>query len=128
MKLSRVDKAALERAIELRRDSGERGRAEQIDELIAEEGWFSTAEFAACGCQRKNLQIRMWQPCPAEIPIDEIASIIAKGPDGKSGYFAAAKILRRMLLLGISRYEPDPMQAIATAKAKRAAATAPSAA
>jgi hypothetical protein len=126
-KLSDTDRAALERAIELRRNSGEPGRREQIEELLREEGSFETAEFCACGCQRKNLGIRTWQPCPAEIPIDEVARIIANGPDGKSGYFAAAKILRRMILLGVSRFEPDPLTAIAAAKAKRAAAPAPAA-
>jgi hypothetical protein len=127
-KLSQVDKAALERALALRRDSGEPGRREQIDELLQGEGWFSTADFCATGCQRKNLRIKMWEPCPAEIPIDEIAGIIAAGRDGKSGYFAAAKLLKRMLLLGISRFEPDPLTAIDRAKAKQSAAPAPSAA
>jgi hypothetical protein len=129
-KLSDIDREALERAIELRRDSGEPGRREQIDELLQEEGWFSTADFCATGCQRKNLRIKMWQPAPCEIPIDEIDAIISKGDDGngKSGYLAAAKLLRKMLRAGLSRFEPEPVKRLAEIGAKTASESEPTAA
>jgi hypothetical protein len=80
---------------------------------LAEEGWFDTADFCATGCQRKNLRIKMWQPAPCEIPIDQIEDILGRGSDGNRGYYAAAKLLRKMLRAGLSRYEPLPAEALA---------------
>jgi hypothetical protein len=51
---------------------------------------------------------------PLDIADPEVT--IAKGDDGINGGFAAAKLLRRMLRHGISRYEPEPLKALAAAK------------
>jgi hypothetical protein len=127
-RLTRTDREALTRAVKLVRSRPKRedpGRREQIDQLIAEEGLFTAADFCATSCQRKDLKIRMWQPAPCEIPVGEIDAILARGDDTKSGHYAAAKLLKKMLALGLSRFEPTPIAAISEAKAKRAAAHEP---
>jgi hypothetical protein len=48
----------------------------------------------------------------------EVEAIIARGDDHLDGDFAAAKLLRRMLKAGLSRYEPSPIAALERAKAK----------
>jgi len=54
---------------------------------------------------------------------DEIEAIIARGPD-RNGEYQAAKILRKLLRAGLSCFEPEPLKALAAAKAQRTAAPA----
>jgi len=117
--LSALDRDAFERAIEITRNSKEPGRREQVDRMLKEEGWFRTADFCVYSCQMDLVRPRLWQPTPADIDPADIETIIARGDDGVgSGRYAAAKLLRRMLRAGLSRYEPDPLRAL---EAKRRA-------
>jgi hypothetical protein len=43
---------------------------------------------------------------------------INAGDDGVLGRYQAAKLLRRMLDAGLSRYEPDPERALKQAKGR----------
>jgi hypothetical protein len=52
----------------------------------------------------------------------EIDALIAAGDDGTRGRYVAAKLLKRMLEVGVSKYDPDPMAAIEAATKKDAAA------
>jgi hypothetical protein len=124
-KLNQVDVEALTRAIELYRNLKEPGRAEQVAHLLKTESWFSVADHCACGLQRRSLKIKMWQSPPAEIDPGAIETIIARGDDNLGGDYAAAKLLRRMLKAGLSRYEPDPIRALAEAKARQQVSTEP---
>jgi hypothetical protein len=52
---------------------------------------------------------------------DEAAAVQAAlaQPDDHTGQRAAAELVQKMLSLGISRWHPDPLQAIAEAEATR---------
>jgi len=117
-KLSSIDRAALERAIELKRDRSPADRRE-IDERLKTRPWFEVAVDAVYCCQRSLIAPRLWQKQPHDIEVDEIETIIARGPDGLGGEYQAAKLLRRMLKAGLSKFEPQPLQALAEAKARR---------
>jgi hypothetical protein len=115
-KLTPTDKAALELAIDLAR-KGDRTSQQQIDAMLKERPWQDVAEFAAYGCQCDALRLKPWQPPPCWAEVDDQDN--EAGPI--SGHRAAAELLRRMLALGISRWHPDPLAAIETAEAGRAA-------
>ena len=57
MKLSPVDRAALERAIEIAKSENS-VRARQIDERLKTESWRAVAEFAAYVAQHNSLKTK----------------------------------------------------------------------
>ena len=59
---------------------------------------------------------RLWQPLLMDLDPNEIEAIIARGDDNKSGEYAAAKLLRRLLRAGLSQYEPEPLRRLAEIK------------
>jgi hypothetical protein len=85
------------------------GRAAQIDGEVKDEGWESAAVFASYCCQCEALDLRPWQdpPCFAEIR-----------PDSDS-----LALLVKLLGHGLSRFDPDPVAALA--RARRASPVAP---
>ena len=126
-KLSRIDREALSRALEIVRNRPEKedpGRREQVDHLMKHEGWFTAADFCCYCCQSELIRPRLWQPTPADIDPADIETILARGDDAPNGNYAAAKLLKRMLRAGLSRYEPEPLKALAEAK-RRAPAQQP---
>jgi len=58
-------------------------------------------------------------PTPCDLTEGEIDAIITRGDDGLAGNFAAARLLKKMLAAGLSRFEPDPPRALAEAKERR---------
>jgi hypothetical protein len=116
-RLSPVDQDALERAIAIARSDPEERAV--IDRLMGKEGWFTAAVQACYHCQRELIRPRLWQPMPHDIDPDKIDAIIARGDDGLAGEYQAARLLRRMLRAGLSRYEPDPVRALAEAKERQ---------
>lgn len=116
--LSQVDREAVTRAIELKRARSPADRRE-VDDMLKTHSWFEVAEDAVYCCQRSLIAPRLWQKQPHDIEVDEIETIIARGPDGLGGEYQAAKLLRRMLKAGLSKFEPQPLQALAEAKARR---------
>jgi hypothetical protein len=95
------DRAALDAAVELVRRHPERGP--ELEALVRERGWEEAARIAALDCQSRALRLPPWRE--KEIPC--MAS-----PRGKS---RASRLLRRMLRRNISRWDPDPLRAIAEA-------------
>jgi hypothetical protein len=110
--LDDIDRDALERALQL--TLKEPDRTEQVSEMLAERGWFSAASFSAYHRQCTSLRLKPWEypPCWAD---DEIANDPLRA--------SALTLLRRMEGLDLSRYEPDPIAAIAAASAKAKKAT-----
>ena len=96
--MNRVDRQALQRALALARAESP-GRAAQIADKLRAEPWEDVAEFAAYCCQCEALDLKPWQdpPLNAEIRPD---------PD-------ALALLVKLLGAGLSRYEPDPVTALA---------------
>jgi hypothetical protein len=125
-KLSPVDKEAIGRAIAIMRASGP-DRAEQIDQLLAEDDWQGAADLAVYHCQRPLIAPRLWQRIPADIDPDQVDAILARGED-KGGEYQAARLVRKLLRAGLSKYEPQPLQRLAEIKAQRQAASEPDAA
>jgi hypothetical protein len=107
VKLSRVDKEALERAIVLARAS-DPPHDQQIAGMLKTRPWIEVATFAAYGCQDDALRLKSWQPAPCwmgdERPIDDFAG---------AGKLAAWELRRRLIASGLSQFEPDPIAALA---------------
>ena len=99
------DKDALEAAIDIVRQHPERWQ--ELQALVCERGWNAAALVAVCDCQVRAMRLPPWReeevPCTAS-------------PRGRS---RAGRLLRRMLKRGISRYHPNPLEAIAAAGAAR---------
>ena len=78
----------------------------------AEVGW-----SCAISCQEKVLRTRPWQPVPAA----DYVAVTDRDDEGSPimGRAAAAELLRRLLAAGLSRYEPDPLRALARIEAER---------
>jgi hypothetical protein len=100
--MNKVNREALKRALVLVRAESP-GRAAQIADKLKHEPWEQVAEFAACCCQIDNLGLRPWQDPPlyAELRPDQ--------PD-------ALALLVKLLGAGLSRYEPDPVAALAAVR------------
>ena len=101
----RHDRDALKRAMILAGRDIE--RAEQLAAMLRDDGWTETAEFAAYMVQGDTLRLRPWEnpPCGVDEGDDD--------PRDATG----RKLLRRMLAAGLSRFEPDPLAALAEAPA-----------
>jgi hypothetical protein len=115
-RLSRIDREAMKRAIEqLRRKGGEDAR--QIEGKLREEPWDDVGRFAAYSCQDDALHPEPWQPVPANEYVSVTDDDSRYGP--VMGRAAAAELLRRLLAAGLSRFEPDPLGALARVEAER---------
>ena len=123
--LAPVDQEALERAIDIVRTKGAPPAQRQIEAKLATDEWIDVAEFAAYSCQFTALNLRPWQSPPCWV--DDVVGTLNAGPDGVCGDFEAARLLRRLLDAGLSRFEPDPLGALAKKKtAAKASAPAES--
>src|SRR5262245_43190568 len=104
--VTKVDREALKRAIETAK-AEDASRRRQIEAKLAEEPWLEVAEFAAYVCQSRSLSLRPWEtpPCLASPdPVDERPG---------SGNRAAWALAQRLEAAGLSRFEPDPISALA---------------
>jgi len=119
--VKRIDRDALERCIEVMRNSAEPADRLQIEDMLAKDGWQKAADQAVCHCQMTSLRLRPWQQPPCWIHPRDIGSIIARGDDGVIGDYGAAKLLQKMLRNGLSRFEPDPVAALKLTNPPRAA-------
>jgi hypothetical protein len=100
-----VDRKALQRAmaIVMQRD---RVSAEHLKSKLEDEPWDEVAEFAAMSCQYHALALKPWQEPPCHADEDD------RHPRDPM----AQRLLRKMLAAGVSRYDPDPLTALAGAK------------
>jgi hypothetical protein len=101
MQLSQVDRDALERCIEIARNSSKPGDREMLDRLEREQGWYVAAVQACYHCQRALIAPRLWQPMPHDVDPGDIATILGRGDDGLAGEFQAARLVRRLLRFGL---------------------------
>jgi hypothetical protein len=99
------DQAALEAAMIAARAESP-GRAQQLDAKLKNESWFEVASFAAVCAQSLALRLKPWMAAPVDSD-DEI------DPQGRyGGRPAEVALKRKMIALGISIFEPDPLAAI----------------
>jgi hypothetical protein len=106
--LSDLDRLALARAVEIERARNPACR-QRIDRLAAEEGWLAAAQSAARHCQDIALHLSPWQCWPPSVV--EPDETDEPGCEHR-GITASAKLLRRMLRAGVSKYDPDPEAAL----------------
>ena len=114
--LSDLDRQALERAIEIDRKRSNACRL-QIDDKLRSEPWLEVAKFAAQRCQEDALHLKPWE-CwpPCVVAVDDVD----RRGYAHRGIGKSAALLRRMLAAGLSRYEPDVINALARVEAARA--------
>ncbi len=124
--LSETDLAALQLSIDLclANDPPDEGRAEQIQDFLREperwgRDWQSTAELCAYVQQTARLHLAPWQSPPCVLTLAEADRILAAGrrlsPTGSGEDISncrQARLLRRMLRLGVSPFHPNPLAAI----------------
>jgi hypothetical protein len=110
-----TDKVALERALVACRAQSA-ARAKQIDDKLRDEPWSEVAEFAAGFIQSKNLGLMPWQLAPSTINLETAL----REPYGEAdGRREGAELLKKMLAFGLSKFEADPVAALARAEAEQ---------
>lgn len=98
-----TDRDAMTRAIAAaRRESATRRK--QIDAKLRKEPWEVVGRFAAFSAQIESLHLQPW----------ESTLVYADTPE-------AHALLRRLKAAGLSKYEPDPLAAIAEAERRATA-------
>jgi hypothetical protein len=119
MRIAKNDREAFDLAIKLTLAEDDEGRREQIKWKLKEDGFINTGKLAGYHRQCEALQLKPWEeaPCHVDDPDEPIDPNDARLRI--SGYAQAAKLLREMLALGISRWHPDPLAAIEEAKKAR---------
>jgi hypothetical protein len=110
------DEAALRLAVELARQQ-DRGRREQIDSMLQDRPWQAVAEFCAYVCQTHLMDLRPWEVAPCSVSSVEVGLLSPPADDPRRRH-AAAVLVQKMQTLGISKWHPDPVGAIAEAEAK----------
>ena len=93
------DRDALYAAIAIVRRHPERWR--EFQDLMRERGWEAATKVVVFDCQARSMRLRWWEQPPC------LASL--RGKD------RAARLLRRMLRRGVSRYDPNPLAALEAA-------------
>jgi hypothetical protein len=107
--MKRVDVRALHKAMKLLREDAQ--RRDQLDAKLAwGEPWSEVAQFAAYCCQTEKLRLLPWQEPPMHADLDGAVDDFPS-----AGRVAASQLLRRLLDAGLSRFEPDPINALAAA-------------
>lgn len=116
-----TDRDALERAIvACRSESAARDR--QIDSMLygkEPQPWERVGEFAARCVQGRSLDLMPWQR-PPMFYANQIDSALREPFGDPSGRREAGEVLQRLLRNGLSKYEPDPLAAIAEAEQRTA--------
>jgi hypothetical protein len=103
-KLTEVDREAMMRAIEMARQRCA-ADCEQIEEMLRERPRHECGAFAAYSAQCHALGLRPWQTPPCELTDSDRALDSVRGDDDPRGSRAAARLLRRLREVGLSRYE-----------------------
>ena len=109
-----IDQDALERAIEAIRKSNAGGAVLQIEQRLEREGFEVAGKSAAYSQQVDNLHLMPWEVPPCWVAPANIEDLLATSPDADDthGWRDAARLLKRLLDAGLSRFEPDPANAL----------------
>jgi hypothetical protein len=111
-----IDRNALERAlVACRAESA--ARAKQLDSKLRDEPWEEVAQFASYCVQGRALDLMPWQSPPC---VASLASLREPFGDPRAAR-ESAELLKQMLAFGLSRFEPDPLAAIAEAERQNTA-------
>jgi hypothetical protein len=111
MAMTRSDREAMQRAIEVLRADPDC----QIEAMLRAQPEEPVGLFAVGVLQVRNLKLRPWEAPPAD-------TADVQTPRDVYGFRASeVSLLKRMLAAGVSRFAPNPLQALAAAAAKPAA-------
>jgi hypothetical protein len=109
-----IDKDAFKRAIEelLKAEPTWEGT---ITKMLEEKPFTEVGAWAAGVLQVRNLRLKPWQAAPSSTAnVENPRDVYGVRP-------VEVALLRKMLGLGLSRYEPDPLKAIERVERERAA-------
>src|SRR6266851_4347592 len=110
MKLTRADREALQRSIDMMRAESDSARA-RIDEMLIEDGWERAGRFASYHCQDSRLHLKPWMTPPCWLRTNaDMKTALATPPPDLSRERAAAELVQRLLARNLSRYEPNPLR------------------
>jgi hypothetical protein len=112
--MNRIDKDAMERAIEAARAESA-ARATQIDSKLQDESWERVAQFASYCVQGRVLNLQPWQKPPCHASLADLDQPY----DDPRGARESAELLKRLIDANLSPYEPDPMAALERAEAEQ---------
>jgi hypothetical protein len=112
--MTRADREAMAAAIELLRADPE--LRTQLEAMLQTQPWEQVGLFAVGLSQVRSLRLRPWEAPPCD------TANVKQPSDCYGARPNEVALLRKLLALGISRYHPDPMQALAAAEAKQPAA------
>ncbi|MGO4506018.1 hypothetical protein AB4Z51_03290 [Bradyrhizobium sp. 2TAF36] len=107
--LTDVDRDAMSRAIETVRNES-RARRRQVDSMLSSRPFERVGRFASFYCQMDALHLDPWETPPCWIDNIDVALIT---PNDARHIPGSARLLRRLIDGGLSRYEPDPLGALA---------------
>ena len=100
--LSALDRAALQRCVDLTLAEPDQGRVEQVEGMLASnQTWLETALFCSFHRQIAALHLMPWElpPCSGGQP-------------------QADALADKLIKAGLSQFEPDPAEALRTVKAR----------
>jgi hypothetical protein len=107
------DLEAMRRAIATLRSDHELGPS--VEAMLRDRGEQQTGEWAAGVLQVQALKLKPWEAAPS-------STVDTKNPADVYGYRPReVGLLRRLLAAGLSRFEPDPLGALAASESKPAA-------
>ena len=84
--------------------------------MLSSRPWERVGRFAAGCAQSRALHLQPWETPPLGIRDIEAA---LNAPEDAKRIGDAARLLQKLLRLGLSKFEPDPLQAIAAAEQRR---------
>jgi hypothetical protein len=120
--MRRQDKDALRRAIEMAKTTLDPAIVQAVEAML-KTSWQAAGAYASYHSQMTSLRLRPWQ-CP---PCDR-DDVVDPAPAGMyGGKPVEVALRRRMIALGLSEFEPDPLGAIEHAEAKAEAEAQPAA-
>jgi hypothetical protein len=112
--MNQIDHEALTRCIAAAR-AEDAGRARQIDHMLRDGDWECVAVFACSCAQSQSLGLQPWQGPPFRANLRDLD----KPFDDPRGERQAAELLQRLLRAGLSRFEPNPEQALERAERRQ---------
>ena len=117
IELSAVDQEALQRSLALA--LALRHRVEQVQSMLAHDGWQETATFCSYFLQMDALRLFPGDTPPCLIESAEVDAILARG---RSDFdYRAAVLARKLVDHGLSVYEPHPEAALRKKKPDKSA-------
>ena len=83
--------------------------------MLRDRPWERVGRFAASCAQSRALGLQPWQSPPCRASLADLNQPY----DDPRGARESAELLKKMLALGLSKFEPDPLAAIAGAEQRQ---------